>query len=158
MKLLTRYSEAIDRLNRTEGGSRVKRIARILSAMVVVASMGGYGQNRLAQTESPAAGQTTAPAQPVAEEQSKHHKNSRSAGAEVGSGAGDVGKGVGKGAGDLAKGTGKGAVDLVTLHPVNAATDIGKGAGKAGGHVAVGTVKGTGKVVKGTGKAIKKIF
>ena len=80
------------------------------------------------------------------------------AGAEVGSGAGDVGKGAAKGAGDLAKGTGKGAVDLATLHPVDAATDIGKGAGKAGGHVAVGTAKGTGKVVKGTAKAIKKVF
>ena len=126
--------------------------------MVVVASISGYGQNAPSQTGSPAAEQASTSSETVAGQHSKHHKDSKGAGAEVGSGAGDIGKGVGKGAGDVAKGTGKGAVDLVTLHPVNAATDIGKGAGKAGGHVAVGTVKGTGKVVKGTGKAIKKIF
>ena len=139
----------------------MKRSAEILSAIIALALSGGYGQNASAvslQTGSDAAEQTSVSGQPDTAPHSKEHKNSKSAGAEAGSGMGDIGKGVGKGAGDLAKGTGKGAVDLVTLHPVNAATDIGKGAGKAGGHVAVGTVKGTGKVVKGTGKAIKKIF
>lgn len=119
----------------------------------------GYGQSASippVQTGN-ATEQTTLPNHPVAEG-GKHHKSGRGAGAEVGSGAGDIGKGAAKGAGDLAKGTGKGAVDLATLHPLNAATDIGKGAGEAGGHVAVGTAKGTGKVVKGTARAIKKVF
>jgi len=87
-----------------------------------------------------------------------NEKHSRSAGGEMASGAGDIGKGVGKGAGSLAVGTGKGAVDLATLHPIDAATDVGKGGAKAGAHVAVGTVKGTGKVVTGVGKGIKHIF
>ncbi|HTD56244.1 MAG TPA: hypothetical protein VK670_12730 [Silvibacterium sp.] len=87
-----------------------------------------------------------------------NEKHSRSAGGEMASGAGDIGKGVGKGAGSLAVGTGKGAVDLATLHPIDAATDIGKGGAKAGTHIAVGTVKGTGKVVTGVGKGIKHIF
>ena len=87
-----------------------------------------------------------------------NQKQGRSAGGEMASGAGDIGKGAGKGAGSLAAGTGKGAVDLVTLHPIDAATDVGKGGVKAGGHVAVGTVKGTAKVGKGVGKGIKHIF
>jgi len=85
-------------------------------------------------------------------------KHGRSAGGEMASGAGNIGKGVGKGAGSLAVGTGKGAVDLATLHPIDAATDIGKGGASAGAHVAVGTVKGTGKIVVGVGKGIKHIF
>jgi len=132
-----------------------------MAVMVVVAAIGVYGQN--ASTATPQAGnqvseQPSVPSRPLPERQSKHHKSSKGAGADVGSGAGDIGKGAAKGAGDLAKGTGKGAVDLSTLHPVDAATDIGKGAGEAGGHIAVGTAKGTGKVVKGTAKAIKKAF
>ena len=87
-----------------------------------------------------------------------NEKHGRSAGGEMASGAGDIGKGVGKGAGSLAVGTGKGAVDLVTLHPIDAATDVSKGGVKAGGHIAVGTVNGTGKVVTGVGKGIKHIF
>ncbi len=87
-----------------------------------------------------------------------NEKHSRSAGGEMASGAGNIGKGVGKGAGSLAVGTGKGAVDLATLHPINAATDIGKGGAAAGTHVAVGTVKGTGKIAIGVGKGIKHIF
>ena len=85
-------------------------------------------------------------------------KEGRSAGGDVGSGAGDIGKGAGKGAGNLAAGTGKGAADLVTLHPVDAAASVGKGGVSAGKDVAVGTTKGTGKVVKGVGKGIKHIF
>ena len=133
--------------------------AQFFSVIFVVAAV-AYGQNAPTpgQTGNATAEQTTLPTQPATEKGTKHHKNSRGAGAEVGSGAGDIGKGAAKGAGDLAKGTGKGAVDLATLHPLNAATDIGKGAGEAGGHVAVGTAKGTGKVVKGTAKAIKKVF
>ena len=82
----------------------------------------------------------------------------RSAGGDIGSGAGDIGKGAGKGAGNLAVGAGKGAADLVTLHPVNAAGAVGKGAASAGKNVGVGAAKGTGKIARGTGKAIKKIF
>jgi hypothetical protein len=93
--------------------------------------------------------------QPDHTQTQKHH---RSAGKEIGSGAGDIGKGTAKGAGNLAKGTGKGAVDLVTLHPINAAASVGKGAGAAGKDAGVGAVKGTGKIGKGIGKAIKKLF
>ena len=135
---------------------QVKQIAAGL-ALAMIASVCAHGQSAAvapAQTGTPSAEQT----QPAAQQNSKPQKKTRGAGAEVGSGAGDVGKGAAKGAGDLTKGTGKGAVDLATLHPINAATDIGKGAGEAGGHVAVGTAKGTGKVVKGTAKAIKKVF
>ena len=85
-------------------------------------------------------------------------RQGRSAGGEMASGAGDIGKGTAKGAGNLAAGTGKGAVDLATLHPIDAATDVGKGGAKAGTHIAVGTVKGTGKIATGVGKGIKHIF
>jgi hypothetical protein len=85
-------------------------------------------------------------------------KKGRSAGGEVASGSGDIGKGAAKGAGNLASGTGKGAVDLATLHPINAATDVGKGGVSAGKNVAVGTTKGTAKVAKGIGKGVKHIF
>jgi hypothetical protein len=87
-----------------------------------------------------------------------NQKQGRSAGGEMASGAGDIGKGTAKGAGSLAAGTGKGAVDLVTLHPINAATDVGKGGVSAGTHVGVGAVKGTAKIGKGVGKGIKHIF
>ena len=85
-------------------------------------------------------------------------KHGRSAGGDVGSGTGDVGKGVGKGAGSAAKGAGKGTADLATLHPLNAAGDAGKGGLSAGKDIGVGTAKGTGKIARGTGKGIKKIF
>jgi hypothetical protein len=81
-----------------------------------------------------------------------------SAGHDVGSGTGDIGKGAAKGTGHAAEGVGKGAGDLVTLHPIKGATAVGKGAGEAGKDVGVGMVKGTGKVLKGTGKAIKHVF
>jgi hypothetical protein len=81
-----------------------------------------------------------------------------SAGADVGHGAGDIGKGAGGAAGNVAKGTGKGAVDLVTLHPVNAAGNVGKGVGVGAKDAGVGAAKGTGKILKGTGKGIKHIF
>lgn len=137
----------------------MRRSAGVLSGMVAIAAMSVYGQTATpAAAENQVSPQMSTPEMSAAEPHSKHHKTSKSAGAEVGSGAGDIGKGAAKGVGDLAKGTGKGVVDLATLHPINAATDIGKGAGKAGGHVAVGTVKGTGKVVKGTAKAIKNVF
>jgi hypothetical protein len=87
-----------------------------------------------------------------------NEKHGRSAGGEMASGAGNIGKGVGKGAGSLAVGAGKGAVDLATLHPIDAAADVGKGGVAAGTHVAVGTVKGTAKIVTGVGKGIKHIF
>lgn len=85
-------------------------------------------------------------------------KKPKSAGHEVASGSGDIGKGAAKGAGSLAAGTGKGAVDLVTLHPINAATSVGKGGVTAGKDVAVGTTKGTAKIGKGIGKGIRHIF
>ena len=85
-------------------------------------------------------------------------KKNRSAGGEVASGTGDIGKGAAKGAGSLAAGTGKGAVNLVTLHPVDAAASVGKGGVVAGKDVAVGTTKGTAKIVTGVGKGIKHIF
>ena len=85
-------------------------------------------------------------------------KKGRSAGGDVGSGSGDIGKGAAKGVGNLASGTGKGAVDLVTLHPIDAATSVGKGGVSAGKNVAVGTTKGTGKIIKGVGKGIKHIL
>ena len=85
-------------------------------------------------------------------------KKGRSAGGEMASGTGDIGKGAAKGAGNLAAGAGKGAVDLVTLHPIDAAASVGKGGVSAGKNVGVGTVKGTGKIVKGVGKGVKHIF
>ena len=85
-------------------------------------------------------------------------KHGRSAGGDIGSGAGNIGKGVGKGAGNIAEGACKGAVDLVTLHPLNAAADLGKGGVSAGKNIGVGTAKGTGKIARGTGKAIKKLL
>jgi hypothetical protein len=118
--------------------------------LAVFAVTAARGQSVSGQTAEQTSGKHSKPAH--------NEKHSRSAGGEMASGAGDIGKGVGKGAGSLAAGTGKGAVDLVTLHPIDAATDIGKGGVKAGGHVAVGTVKGTGKVVTGVGKGIKHIF
>ena len=99
--------------------------------------------------------------QPTAPDQSRSayaRKHGRSAAADVGSGAGDIGKGVGKGAGNVAVGAGKGAVDLATLHPLDAAADLGKGGVSAGKDIGVGAVKGTGKIARGTGKAIRKIL
>lgn len=95
---------------------------------------------------------------PTSQKTVKTKKKGRSAGGDIGSGSGDIGKGAAKGAGNLAEGTGKGAVDLVTLHPVDAAASVGKGGVSAGKDVAVGSVKGTGKIVKGVGKGIKHIF
>jgi len=89
---------------------------------------------------------------------SHHEKKGRSAGGEIASGTGDIGKGAAKGAGSLAAGTGKGALDLVTLHPIDAAASVGKGGAAAGAHVAVGTTKGTAKIVKGVGHGIKHVF
>jgi hypothetical protein len=85
-------------------------------------------------------------------------KKGRSAGGDVGSGSGDIGKGAAKGAGNLASGTGKGAADLATLHPIDAAGAVGKGGASAGKNIGVGAAKGTGKIAKGVGKGIKHIF
>jgi hypothetical protein len=81
-----------------------------------------------------------------------------SAGDEVGTGTGDIGKGAAKGTGAAAEGVGKGAGDLVTLHPVEAAGNVGKGAADTGKDVGVGAAKGTDKIAKGTGHGIGKIF
>jgi hypothetical protein len=137
----------------------MKRAANIVSAALLAFGLCAYGQSQ-SQTESqsqptpppPATTPHDATAQPVEKPQG------RSAGGDIGSGTGDIGKGAAKGTGNLAKGTGKGAVDLVTLHPIDAAGAVGKGGASAGKNVVVGTAKGTGKIVKGTGKAIKHIF
>src|SRR5438445_8270402 len=123
----------------------------ILSLGLLAFAVGAYGQSQSGTTPN-----STTPHQ--AASQSTSQKQGRSAGGDIGSGSGDIGKGAGKGAGDLAKGTGKGAGDLVTLHPVDAAGEVGKGAASAGKNVGVGTAKGTGKIVKGTGKVLKKPF
>lgn len=119
----------------------MKNRTGILSLALLASGLFAYGQT-----------QSTPPSQ------SAPQKHGRSAGGDIGSGTGDIGKGAGKGAGNLAKGTGKGAADLATLHPVDAAGAVGKGGASAGKNVAVGTAKGTGKVVKGTGKILKKPF
>jgi hypothetical protein len=118
----------------------------ILALALFASAFIAYGQTK---SNTPSNGATSSP---VAKEQG------RSAGGDIGSGSGDIGKGAAKGAGNLAAGTGKGAADLVTLHPVGAAAEVGKGGASAGKNVAVGSAKGSGKIVKGTGKAIKKIF
>lgn len=111
-----------------------------LTASVSVCSQSAYGQNS------------------TPEKTAHHGKKGRSAGGEMASGTGDIGKGAAKGAGNLAVGAGKGAVDLVTLHPIDAAASVGKGGVSAGKNVTVGTVKGTGKIVTGVGKGIKHVF
>jgi len=126
--------------------------------MTVALLAGGlmaYGQSQPQQQD-----QTGTPASQPAPQgnAAPAQQQGRSAGGEVGSGAGDVGKGAAKGVGNVAAGTGKGAVDLVTLHPINAAGAVGTGAAKGGTNIVKGTAKGTGKIVKGTGKAIKHIF
>lgn len=103
-------------------------------------------------------GQNSTPSQTPPPQPSQSQPHQRSAGGDVGSGSGDIGKGAGKGAGHAAEGVGKGAGDLVTLHPIGAAENVGKGAGEAGKDVGVGTVKGTGKIAKGTGRAVAKPF
>ena len=122
----------------------MRRTAGILSLALLAFSVSAYGQSQSSTTPDAS--------------QSKAQKHGRSAGGDMGSGSGDIGKGAGKGAGNLAKGTGKGAGDLATLHPVDAAGAVGKGGASAGKDVAVGTAKGTGKIVKGTGKVLKKPF
>jgi hypothetical protein len=114
------------------------------------AGVSARGQAAPAQTNTP---QTSTPAQAPAPGTPK--AKGRSAGGDIGSGSGDIGKGAGKGAGNLAAGTGKGAADLATLHPVNAAGAVGEGGAKAAKNVGEGTAKGTGKVAKGVGKALK---
>jgi hypothetical protein len=117
-------------------------------------SLASAGQSS-PQSETP---QSQTVPQPSPKEDTATHSKRRSAGGDIGSGSGDIGKGVGKGAGKAAEGVGKGAGDLVTLHPVGAAANVGKGAGEAGKDVGVGAVKGTGKIGKGTGKLIAKPF
>ena len=122
----------------------MKPAFKILSIALLTTAMGVYAQQ---QTN----GNPSTPS-------NTQQPQGRSAGGDVGSGTGDIGKGVGKGAGSAAKDTGKGAGQLATLHPVNAAGDVGKGAGTAGKDVGVGAAKGTGKIAKGTGRGIKHIF
>jgi hypothetical protein len=135
----------VEASNKQEVG-QVRRRAGILSLVLLAFGISAYGQHQSTATPN----ENTA--QPAGQ------KQGRSAGGDIGSGSGDIGKGAGKGAGDLAKGTGKGAGDLVTLHPLDAAGAVGKGGVSAGKNVAVGTAKGTGKIVKGTGRLLKKPF
>src|SRR5262249_17293886 len=120
----------------SKGGIRqVRARIGILSLGLLAFALGAYGQSQSGTTPNPAASQADS------------QKQGRSAGGDIGSGSGDIGKGAGKGAGDLAKGTGKGAGDLVTAHPIDAAGDVGKGGASAGKDAGVGAAKGTGKVV-----------
>jgi hypothetical protein len=102
-------------------------------------------------------GQTPSTPQP-AQSQSAAHPEGRSAGGDVGSGAGDIGKGAGGAAGNVGKGVGEGAGNLVTLHPARAGEDLGKGVGKGAKDAGVGAAKGTGKIAKGTGRGIGHLF
>ncbi|HWZ00251.1 MAG TPA: hypothetical protein VNX17_04195 [Edaphobacter sp.] len=126
--------------------TQVRGRVGILLLALVAFGVSAYGQSQSGTTPNQATSQST------------EQKHGRSAGGDMGSGSGDIGKGAGKGAGNLAKGTGKGAGDLATLHPVGAAGAVGKGAASAGKDVGVGTAKGTGKIVKGTGRLLKKPF
>ena len=127
------------------------KLAVLTCAMLVLTvAAPGWGQSASDQMAQDGSGKHSKSAH--------NEKHGRSAGGEMASGAGNIGKGVGEGAGSLAVGAGKGAVDLVTLHPIDAAADVGKGGVKAGTHIAVGTVKGTGKIATGVGKGIKHIF
>jgi len=129
----------MERIVKSQSGLAIFLLLALTAGVSAVSQL-AYGQN------------------PPPEKTAHHGKKGRSAGGEMASGAGNIGKGVGKGAGSLAVGAGKGAVDLATLHPIDAAADVGKGGVAAGTHVAVGTVKGTGKIVTGVGKGIKHIF
>jgi hypothetical protein len=126
----------------------MKTRLQVLPAVVLGLAVAAMAQNPAPPQPSQTPVQQTPQAQPV-------RPRGRSAGGEIGSGAGDVGKGAGKGAGDLAGGAGKGAADIVTLHPVNGAEALGKGVGSAGKNVGVGAAKGTGKTAKGIGKFLK---
>ncbi len=126
-----------------------------LSAALLASGMLAYGQT---PETAPQAQPTTPATQSAPATATPPQPQGRSAGGDIGSGSGDIGKGTAKGAGNIAAGTGKGAVDLVTLHPINAAGAVGTGAAKGGKNIAVGAGKGTGKIVKGTGRAIKHIF
>lgn len=119
-----------------------------LSLALAVSGFVAYGHAQTTEQQTSASSPSTA-ATP---------QQGRSAGGDIGSGAGDIGKGTAKGAGNVAAGAGKGAVDVVTLHPVEGAEQVGTGAAKGGKNIAVGTAKGTGKIVKGTGRALKHIF
>src|SRR5882757_3754215 len=131
--------------------SNRQEVRQVRSRVGILSLALAFGVSAFGQSQS-----GTTPNQGTSQSPAQNH--GRSAGGDIGSGSGDIGKGAGKGAGDLAKGTGKGAGDLVTLHPIDAAGAVGKGGASAGKNVAVGTAKGTGKIVKGTGKVIKKPF
>jgi len=133
----------------------LRRTPTILPLAFLAFGLTAYGHT---QSTTPPNDPTPQPAVHDATPAQAPPKHGRSAGGDIGSGTGDIGKGAAKGTGNLAKGTGKGAADLVTLHPVDAAGNVGKGAASAGKDVGVGAAKGTGKIVKGTGKAIKHVF
>jgi hypothetical protein len=144
-RLLPPADSCLVQASNREEVRQVRPRVGILS-LALALGVSAYGQSQSGTT--PNEGTSQSPAQ----------NHGRSAGGDIGSGSGDIGKGAGKGAGDLAKRTGKGAGDLATLHPVGAAGEVGKGAASAGKNVGVGTAKGTGKIVKGTGKLLKKPF
>ncbi len=140
----------------------------LLTLALALGGLKAAGQNsQPAGTSEPPAQQPAQPqaqqsAQPETQAPAKAKRDAKlqnhSAGGEVGSGAGDVGKGTARGVGAAAEGVGKGAGDLVTLHPIDAAGNVGKGAVVAGKDVGVGVDKGTGKIAKGTGRGIGKLF
>jgi hypothetical protein len=118
----------------------------LVSVALLTFALAAYGQQQSTPPPSPAQAYPAPSAVP--------QNRPPSAGHDIGSGAGDIGKGAGGAAGNVAKGTGKGAVDLVTLHPINAVGNVGKGVGVGAKDAGVGAVKGTGKILKGTGKII----
>jgi hypothetical protein len=142
----------VDR-DRIERSATVKSKLGLVALLVFGLTAAVPARSQSASDQNSAAQGSTAKSKAVHSE-----KKSRSAGGEMASGTGDIGKGAAKGVGNLAVGAGKGAVDLVTLHPIDAAASVGKGGVLAGKNIGVGTVKGTGKIVKGVGKGIKHIF
>jgi hypothetical protein len=122
-----------------------------MKTLLLTILLAAVAQAQSADTQTPAA-------QGAKTTKAEKKKVKRSAGGDIGSGAGDAGTGAAKGAGNLAKGTAKGAVDLATLHPIGAATSVAGGAASAGKDVTVGTAKGAGKITRGVGRVIKKVF
>jgi hypothetical protein len=128
----------------------MRRTIRLLTAALFLSGLAVYGQTPSSPEQTP-----QRPNQPIQGPTTKDPKGvpvnqPPSAGADVGHGAGDIGKGAGGAAGNTAKGAG----NLVTLHPVGAGRDLGKG----GKDLGVGAAKGTGKIAKGTGRGIGHLF
>ncbi len=86
----------------------MRTAAGILSLALLAFGLSAYGQDHPDQSSTPPNNATS---------HSTTQKPARSAGGDIGSGSGDIGKGAGKGAGKLAEGTGKGVGDVVNSSP-----------------------------------------